>query len=356
VAASDTRAAIAATPAKAPRRRLNALAALVVGLSTALVLSILVSISVGTVTLPLDRVWQVIGAHLIGDPVLLARLDDQIVWELRTPRVLLAAVVGAALSVGGAGFQALVRNPLADPYVLGISSGSSLGAVSVMGLGIAAGFGVTGGAFVGALASTLAVFLLAQQGGRLADTRLILAGVAIGYLAMAGTSLVQLSVDPSSVRGILFWLMGSVAGAEWADLGLPAAVMVACSVWMVLQARNLNALSTGDDDAVALGVDVRALRVGLLVVGSLLTATTVSVAGAVGFVGLMVPHAVRLVVGADHRRLLPIALLAGALFLVLVDLATRVVDRPNEYPITVFTAAIGAPFFLWLLRRDRGTG
>jgi iron complex transport system permease protein len=221
-----------------------------------------------------------------------------------------------------------------------------------MGLGVGAGLGVTGGAFVGATAATVAVFVLAQRSGRLTDTRLVLSGVAVGYLAMAGTSLVQLNVDPSSLRGILFWLMGSVAGAQWADLGLPAVVMAGCAAWLLLQARNLNALAAGDDDAVALGVDLWRFRIALLLVSSLLTATTVSVAGAVGFVGLMVPHAVRMVVGADHRRLLPVSLLAGAVFLVLVDLATRVVDRPNEYPITVFTAALGAPFFLWLLRRE----
>jgi iron complex transport system permease protein len=295
----------------------------------------------------------VVDAHLFGDPARLTRLDEQVVWDIRTPRVLLAAVVGAALSTGGAVLQALVRNPLADPYVLGISSGSALGAVTLTGLGIAAGLGVAGGAFAGALTATVAVFVLAQRGGRLTDTRLVLAGVAVGHLAMAGTSLVQLSVDPASLRGILFWLMGSLAGATWSDLGTPAAVMAVCTVWMVLQARNLNALATGDENAAALGVDVRVLRIALLVVSSLLTATSVGVAGAVGFVGLMVPHAARLVVGADHRRLLPTSLLAGAVFLVLVDLTTRTVDRPNEYPITVFTAALGAPFFLWLLRRTR---
>jgi iron complex transport system permease protein len=300
-----------------------ALAAVVGGLLVVLVLAVTVSVSIGTVTVPMSRVWAVVAAHLFGDRAGLAPLDVQIVWDLRIPRALLAAVVGGALAVGGAVLQALVRNPLADPYVLGISSGSSLGAVLVMGLGVGAGLGVTGGAFVGATAATVAVFVLAQRSGRLTDTRLVLSGVAVGYLAMAGTSLVQLNVDPSSLRGILFWLMGSVAGAQWADLGLPAVVMAGCAAWLLLQARNLNALAAGDDDAVALG-----------------------------FVGLMVPHAVRMVVGADHRRLLPVSLLAGAAFLVLVDLATRVVDRPNEYPITVFTAALGAPFFLWLLRRE----
>lgn len=329
-----------------------ALAAVVGGLLVVLVLAVTVSVSIGTVTVPMSRVWAVVAAHLFGDRAGLAPLDVQIVWDLRIPRALLAAVVGGALAVGGAVLQALVRNPLADPYVLGISSGSSLGAVLVMGLGVGAGLGVTGGAFVGATAATVAVFVLAQRSGRLTDTRLVLAGVAVGYLAMAGTSLVQLNVDPSSLRGILFWLMGSVAGAQWADLGLPAVVMAGCAAWLLLQARNLNALAAGDDDAVALGVDLWRFRIALLLVSSLLTATTVSVAGAVGFVGLMVPHAVRMVVGADHRRLLPVSLLTGAVFLVLVDLATRVVDRPNEYPITVFTAALGAPFFLWLLRRE----
>lgn len=331
----------------------TALPAVVLGLLVALVLAVLVSISIGTVTLPLDRVWTVIAAHLTGRTDGLDVLDVQIVWDLRTPRVLLAAVVGAALAACGAVLQAMVRNPLADPYVLGVSSGASLGAVAVLGLGVGAGLGLAGGAFVGAGAATVAVFVLAQRSGRLADSRLILAGVAVGYLATAGTSLVQLNVDPSSLRGILFWLMGSVAGAGWSDLGLPLLVMVACTAWLLLQARSLNALAAGDDDAVALGVDLRRFRWALLGVTSLLTAVTVSVAGGIGFVGLMVPHAVRLVVGADHRRLLPVSLLTGAVFLVLVDLATRVVDRPNEYPITVLTAALGAPFFLWLLRRDR---
>jgi iron complex transport system permease protein len=315
-----------------------------------LVASLLASISLGTVTLPLRDVWTVIGDHLSGRTTASPGLQDQIVWSIRTPRVLLAAVVGAGLSVAGVALQALVRNPLADPYVLGVSSGASLGAALVMGTGLAA-VTTSAGAFIGASVSLVAVFVLAQRSGQLTDTRLVLAGVAVSYLAMAGTSLVQLRAEPTQVHGILFWLMGSVAGAEWSDLGLPAATMLAAATYLLLQGRNLNALAMGDDDAAALGVDIHRLRISLLVVTSLLTATAVAVAGGVGFVGLMVPHAARLVVGADHRRLLAVAAPAGAVFLVLVDLATRMVDRPNEYPITVFTAALGAPFFLWLLRR-----
>lgn len=326
-------------------------------LGVLLVGSLLLAISLGTVTLPVGDVWRVIAHHVAGVGGAPDALQDQIVWSIRAPRVLLAAVVGAALSVAGVALQALVRNPLADPYVLGVSSGASLGAVLVMGLGsAAAGLTASGGAFAGALISLVTVFVLAQRSGQLTDSRLILAGVAISYLAMAGTSLVQLRADPTQVRGILFWLMGSVAGAKWEQLGLPATVMVLAAAFLVLQGRNMNALAVGDDDAAALGVDVHRLRISLLVVGSLLTAVAVAVAGGVGFVGLMVPHAARLVVGSDHRRLLPVAALTGSVFLVLVDLATRTVDRPNEYPITVFTAALGAPFFLWLLRRGAPKG
>ncbi|GAA1585289.1 iron ABC transporter permease [Kribbella hippodromi] len=321
-----------------------------VGLVVLLIVVVTASISIGTVTLPVDQVWSVIWYHVSGRGTLPEPLIEQIIWSIRVPRVLLAAIVGAALSVAGVALQALIRNPLADPYVLGISSGASLGAVLVMGAGLA-GLSTSAGAFIGASVSLLAVFVLAQRSGRLADTRLILAGVAMSYLAMAGTSLVQLRAEPTQVRGILFWLMGSVAGADWADLRLPVVVMVVAAAYLMLQGRGLNALAVGDDDAAALGVDVHRLRIVLLFVSSLLTATAVAVAGGVGFVGLMVPHAARLVVGADHRKLLPVATLGGAVFLVLVDLATRTVDRPNEYPITVFTAALGAPFFLWLLRR-----
>ena len=329
------------------------LGVVVTALVVLLVVAVVAAIGLGTVTVGPATVWRVVAGHLSGGAVT-DPLNDQIVWQLRVPRVLLAAVIGAALAVAGVALQGLVRNPLADPYVLGVSSGASVGAVLVLGAGwaVLGGVSVGGGAFAGALVSLVVVFLLAQTGGRLSDTRLILAGVAVGYLATAATSLVQLRSDPNLVRGILFWLMGSVAGARWSDLGVPAAAMVVCAAWLVLQARGLNALALGDDDAAALGVDVHRLRIGLLVVSSLLTATAVSVAGGVGFVGLMVPHAARLVVGADHRRLLPTSLLGGAVFLVLVDLATRTVDRPNEYPITVFTAALGAPFFLWLLRRN----
>ncbi|POM23153.1 Hemin transport system permease protein HmuU [Actinomadura rubteroloni] len=329
--------------------------ALLAVLACALGGALVVGISVGSVNLPLGEVWGVVWAHLAGrapDPLL-----DQVVWQIRTPRVLLAALAGAGLSVAGVAFQALVRNPLADPYVLGISSGASLGAVLVPALGgtaaggLAGSLGVTGAAFVAAVGSAAVVYLLAQRAGRLLDSRLVLTGVAIGYLCTAATTFVQLRLNPTELQGMMFWLMGSVAGATWSDLGVPAVLICVCGAFLLVQARALNALLAGEDAATGIGVPVAALRVTLLVTGSLLTATIVSVVGGIGFIGLMVPHATRFVVGGDHRRVLPVALLAGALFTVLVDLAARTADRPDELPVGIFTTGLGVPFFLWLLRR-----
>lgn len=328
--------------------------ALLAVLAAALAAALVVGISIGTVTLPLADVWAVVGHHLglVSDPP--AVVQDQIVWEFRTPRVLLAAVVGTALSVAGACLQVLARNGLADPYVLGVSSGASLGAVAAMAYGSAAvgGLGVTGAAFVAAMLTLFIVFLLAQHGGRVGPSRLVLAGVAVSYLATAGTSFIQLYTRPSELRGLMFWILGSFASASWGDLGLPTLVIATATLWLLARARALNVMSTGDDSGSALGIDVDRFRIELLVISSLLTACAVAVAGGVGFVGLMVPHACRFLVGPDHRRLLPITVLGGATFMVLVDLAARVVDRPNELPVGLFTAAIGAPFFLVLMRRS----
>ena len=324
---------------------------LLAALAVALVGAAAIGISLGSVNEPLGAVWRVVGAHVFHtgttDP-----LRDQIVWQIRVPRVLLAAVAGAGLSVAGVAFQALVRNPLADPYILGVSSGASLGAVGIaVAGGVVGGLGQTGAAFVTALLTVVAVYLLAQRGGRLLDSWLVLAGIAVGYLCNGVTTYLQLRLNPTELQGMMFWLMGSLAGAKWSDLGLPTAVIVLCLAVLVAQGRRLNALSAGEDAAAGLGVPVAAQRALLLVIGSLLTASIVSVVGGVGFVGLMVPHMTRFAVGADHRRVLPVAALAGAVFLVLVDLVARTLNRPDELPVGLVTTVLGAPFFLWLLRR-----
>jgi iron complex transport system permease protein len=326
-------------------------AVLLLALPVVLVVVVAVAIGVGTVAVPVPEVLGVIGAHLAGDPAGLDPLTDQIVWEFRTPRVLLAALAGGGLSVAGLCLQTLVRNPLADPYVFGVSAGASFGAVLAMTMGGAvAAIGVAGAAFAGAVASLVVVFALAQRGGRLLGNSLVLAGVAVAYLGTALTGYVQLRADPAELRGVMFWLLGSVAGASWADLAVPVVAIAVTAVVLSTRARPMNALASGDDTAAGLGVGVDRLRILLLVAASLLTAAVVSVAGGIGFVGLVVPHAVRLVVGPDHRKVLPVSLLAGAVFLVLVDLVTRTLDPPNELPIGIVTAALGAPFFLVLLR------
>lgn len=179
----------------------------------------------------------------------------------------------------------------------------------------------------------------------------MLAGVAVSYLTTAVTSLLQLQINPLELRGTMFWMLGNLAGADWGDLRIPTIVMLASLVWLIVRAKALNVMTTGDDIATTLGVNVQRFRVELLLLSSLLTATAVSVAGGIGFVGLVVPHTARLLVGPDHRRTLPLCALGGASFMILVDLISRIFDRPNEYPVGIFTAVLGAPFFLVLMRR-----
>ncbi|MEX3106287.1 iron ABC transporter permease [Streptomyces sp. ST1020] len=318
----------------------------------------ILGISVGAVTVPVGDVWTIVLHHVTGastppsDPAL-----DQIVWTFRTPRVLLAALVGAGLAVCGAVLQTVVSNPLADPIVLGFSYGATLGAVLVITLGggaALAGLGVSGAAFLGAVAAGAVVFALGRRQGRLAPTRLVLAGVAVGYVLLSATSFVQLQASPTELRTVMFWMLGSVAGAEWDQVPPVAVVVLAATVLLALFGRRLNVLLAGDESATALGVDVNRLRAVLLVLCALLTGTVIAVAGSIGFVGLMIPHLVRLTLGADHRRLLPLTALLGAVYLVLVDLLSRTLSRPNELPLGILTALLGAPFFLWLLRRNKG--
>lgn len=333
-------------------------------LTLALLASVALAISLGQISLSLPDILRVIltnlsGQAAAGDPSSgVLPLEQQIVWELRLPRVLLTALVGAALALAGAVLQGLVGNPLADPFVIGVSSGSSLGAVSVMAFGSGAllGLGVSAAAFAGALLTLLILLLLTQRSGTLSGYRIVLAGVALGQLAMAGTMLIQLQVDPGQIRGILFWMLGSTSGARWDQLPVLLGAVLLAAAFTMAKSRQLNALAFGEADAVALGVSVNSLRFQLLIATALLTAVAVAVAGAVGFVGLIVPHALRLMGIADYRRLLPLSLLSGATFLVLIDLLSRLIDPPNEYPLTIFTAVFGAPFFLWLLYAKESHG
>lgn len=322
----------------------------------ALVASITAAVTVGPADIaPLD-VWRSIGQHLTGtgsaDSPALGVLRDGIVWQLRLPRVLTAAAVGGGLALAGAVMQSLTRNPLADPYLLGLSSGASLGAVAVLVLGL--GLLLPVAAFAGAVLAMVAALTLAGSLGTITPARTVLAGLAVAHLAAAGTSFVIFwSATGDSYREILSWLMGSLAGARWSSVAIAAGAVLVLGTALALQGRTLDAFAFGDTSAAALGIDVTRTRWVLLTVVALLTGAMVSVSGAIGFVGLVIPHAVRLVVGSAHRRLLPLTALVGASFLVWADTAARALFDPRELPVGIVTAFLGAPVFALLLWRRR---
>ena len=322
-------------------------------LGAALVASLVLAITVGPAEITPVDVWASVLHHLgIGDSPL-STLRDGIVWQLRLPRVLTAAAVGAGLAISGAVMQAITRNPLADPYLLGLSGGASLGAVSVLVLG--ATLLLAPAAFVGALAALLATLLIARASGPLSPSRTVLAGVAVSAFAAAVTSFVIFwTATGDSYREILAWLLGSLAGARWPAVAIAVGAIVIVGIPLALSARTLDAFAFGDTAAAALGVPVERTRWLLLVSTALLTGAMVSVSGSIGFIGLVLPHAVRLVVGSANRLVLPLSALLGAVVLVWADTAARTVFDPRELPVGIVTAIVGAPLFaLLLLRRVR---
>ncbi len=337
---------------EAPRRRVPQ--TLVVGiLVVALMVAVTVAVGVGPVRIGPLEVGRIVARRLFGvGEVRWTLLEEDIVWNLRVPRALLGVIVGGALATAGVLIQATVRNPLADPYLLGVSQGASVGAVAFIVLGIGA-FGVssvTAASAVGAAGAFGLVYLLATAAGTESSLRVVLAGVAVGYAMQSVVYFLLLLADsPGETNNALFWIVGSLAAARWSMLLIPAVGMVAVLVAAISRAGALNALLLGDENAIACGVDVTRFRRQLLVAASLLTGVAVSVSGAIGFVGLVVPHGARLVVGGEHRRLLPVAALAGSLFLVLADLAARVALSQRELPIGVVTGLVGAPIFALLL-------
>lgn len=340
-------------PTRPARRRSGLSLAALFGLGIVLLVgSMAVSVRIGTSDVGYAELGRVLGSRLGLGVEPLPRLLDSLVWDLRLPRVLMAAVVGAALAVCGAVLQAVTGNALADPYLLGVSSGASSGAVAVVVLGVGAGsLGVSGGAFIGALVSFGLLLLLLRRGG-LGSVRVVLTGVVIGQLFAAITSLILMaSGDAETTRAITYWLLGSMASARWEAVLVCAAVTAVGLALIWLYATALDAFSFGADTAVSLGIDVRSARIVLLVVTALLTAVAVASVGAIGFVGLIVPHGVRFLVGPLHRVLLPFAALVGGIFLVWTDAVGRVVFAPQELPVGVFTALLGVPLFLAILRK-----
>lgn len=319
------------------------------GLAAALAASVAAALVWGSADLGPARV----GAALLGGG---SATDRVIVWALRVPRVVLALAVGGGLAVVGVAMQALVRNPLAEPYILGASSGASAGAAlfflgflpPVLSKAVSMPVAATAGAWL----AVLTVFAAARRGPTLSTTRLLLAGVAMSALLGSVTAFVTYaSPEPDKLRAVLFWLLGSLSRARWETAAAPLAVSLATLgvVWAL--ARPLDLLTTGEEPAAALGVPVEALKKVLVAVAAVATGVLVASAGVIGFVGLIVPHAVRLVAGATHGRLVPLSFAAGALFLLLADLVARTVLPGQEVPVGVLTAICGVPFFLVLLRR-----
>jgi iron complex transport system permease protein len=342
---------VAARSPAVPRRRIP-LAVALVGCTIFLLITMIMGVAIGSVSLSPGAVWGVIVDHLAGHPG--NSVADAIVWEIRLPRVLLAAVVGAALTTAGTVVQVLVRNALADPFLLGVSSGASVGATAVLLFGAFASLGfwaISVGSVLGALGAMAAVFLVSRQGPTLSPTQLILCGVVLSALFESVTSFLIFRGNPQATQSVLFWLLGSFGLATWPQLPIPAIALGVAIGYLLTLGRSLNALAMGSEPAAALGIDVHQLRRNLFIITSLMAGVAVAVSGIIGFVGLVVPHIVRLMVGSDHRRVLPVGAVFGASFMVLGDLLARTIVAPQEMPIGVITAFIGAPTLIILIRR-----
>ena len=330
---------------------------LVVGLAGAL----LVATAAGSVALPFRGVVAALVAEAGlpgGDASALGPTGQAILFSVRLPRVLLAALVGGGLAVVGAALQAVFRNPLADAGLLGVGSEAALGAVLAANLGLSATvfFAMPQAAFAGAMTAVLAVYLIAGASGRAGLSGLLLTGIAVSALAGAGTSVLLVATEEFRVKTVLFWLAGGLEGRGWTHLQVAALFVLAGVAVLVLMGRPLDVLSLGEEEAASLGLPVRATRFMLLGLAALVAGACTAVAGSVPFVGLMAPHALRPVVGSLGRHLLPAAFLGGAILVVLADLGARTLSTRFELPLGALTAFVGAPYFLLALRANEGRG
>lgn len=321
--------------------------------------SIILAIGIGPVSIHPLTVSKIIMSKLpfLSDSIEynFSRLDENIVWGLRLPRVLLGMIVGASLAVTGVAMQALVRNHLADPFILGVSSGASatatlgmlFGAFSFLGT-----YALSISAFIGAALTIILVYSISRVKGRINITQLLLTGVAIAMIMDAITNFITLSAPNAlGLHNASFWMSGSLAGAKWGYLKLPLVVSLLCLTVLMVNYRALNALLLGDETAGTLGINVRRTQKVLILVASLLAGVTIAVSGSIGFIGLMVPHMTRLLIGSDHKRVLPVSALLGGILVIWTDVAARIIIAPEELPIGILTALFGGPFFIFLLKR-----
>ena len=327
-------------------------------------LSLVFAVGLGPVKVPPLSTAKIILSYIPGVEDIIGhtwtRLEENIVRGLRLPRVLLGLIVGASLAVTGVTMQALVRNQLADPFILGVSSGAAAAATLGMLFGVFSFLGTYSlsiSAFIGSGITIIFVYIISRVRGRINITQLLLSGVAVSMIMDGVTRIITLSAPNAlGLHNATFWMSGSLAGARWAYLTLPFAVLVLCMTALLVNYRTLNLLLLGDESAGSLGVNVRQAQKMLVLVASLMAGTTIAVSGTIGFVGLMVPHFSRLLVGADHKRTLPVAALSGGVLVVWVDVAARTLLAPEELPVGILTAIIGGPIFIFLLKRRTREG
>lgn len=340
------------------RRHRRLVTAWLVGLGLALLITFIVSVGIGSVPVPARDTISIVSHHLLGTQLTVDSVKDTIVWDIRVPRAVLGIAVGAGLSVAGAILQTLVRNMLADPYIIGINGGASTGAALAILFGAGAAFGdyaLQGSAFLGAIVASFVLYGVARSQGRPTSIRLLMAGVAMGYALSAVTSfLIFASGDAEGARSVMFWLLGSLGLAKWdVALAISVIVVIVCLTIGIVWGRNLDALGIGDETALTAGINPERFRLSMLVVTCLLVGALVAMAGSISFVGLVIPHLARRAVGGSHRGLLPVAALLGAVLLVWADIGARMLMAPRELSIGIITALVGAPFLLILVRRMR---
>ncbi len=307
----------------------------------------------GAVQIPVETTWAVLQRHLFGQsgrsiPVSM----EQIVWQIRVPRIILGFLAGSGLALCGCVMQAVVQNPMADPYILGVSAGATLGATGslFLGVGIVSGFW----AFLGAGFACFLVLTLASADGKTTSVKLILAGMIVNALLTAFSNfIIAVAGNSDGIMSIKFWTMGSLTRAGWKNIGLIAVIVLLATIFFMSQARTLDGLLLGEEAAVTIGIDTFRCRLVYLLVLSLLTGALISASGTIGFVGLIIPHLARALVGTAHRRLLPVAALSGGLFMLWVDALARSLLPNTELPVGIFTALIGAPFFVYVMVRKR---
>lgn len=331
-----------------------------IGLILILFLSIMIAIGLGPVKISLGKTFHIIGNQIFGDKLFphdWTLIEQNTIILLRLPRVLLGAIVGASLAICGVSMQALVRNQLADPFILGVSSGASTFATLDMLFGVFAFLGtyrLSLSAFIGAVVTIVLVYMLSRMRGKINMTQLLLSGVAISMIMDGITKMITLSAPNAlGLHNAEFWMSGSLAGAKWEYLTLPLITIIVCMFILMIHYRTLNVLLLGENTAGTLGVHVERMQKLLILISSLLAGVTIAVSGTIGFVGLMCPHFARLLVGSDHRKVLPLSAILGAILVIWTDVIARMLFAPEELPIGILTAIIGGPIFILLLRKKQ---